>query len=131
MRGNRLLRLLVQFRLPVASSNKPMSLPSEPVLLAGPAAMVKSSKGLVVPLLAAAPAAICGSWLATLPPASELLFEFQGVLLLELKVMLLLKVLLLFPVAALRLTKILLVMRRFAQLLKQGMSGEPWVSHRL
>ena len=86
------MRLFVQLSKPV-SNNNPMSFPSVPELLAGPAAMVKFSKGLSVQVFTEAWSTICGSWLATLPPASALPFNDHGAGTSVLNVILLLNVL--------------------------------------
>src|SRR5690349_4346974 len=96
MNGMRLDLVLVQFRLPVGSKSKPISLPSVPELFAGPAATVKSRRGLFVPASTEAWAAICGLCADTLPPPSEFALASQGASLPELNVMLLLNVLKLF-----------------------------------
>src|SRR6266496_2090384 len=115
--GKRLVRLVVQLRLPTTSYRRPMSFESLPLLLAGPAAMVKFNKGLSTPAFTEAWSTIWGSWLGTFPPASTLLLLSQGVLTPALKVILLLKVLKLFWFAASRRTKILLVIVKKRQLL--------------
>src|SRR5204862_7344638 len=76
--GSLLVRLVVQLRLPVASYNKRISLPSLPLLFAGPAAIVKSRRGSIVPALTAASFTIWVSWLETFPPLFILLFSVHG-----------------------------------------------------
>src|SRR5258706_15447808 len=94
--------------------------------------MVKSFKALLVPAFTAACATICGSWLVTLPPASTLLLLAHGVLFTALNVILLLKVLKLFWLAASRRTNMLLVIviKRLLPA-KQSRLPLPGPNHRL
>lgn len=133
--GIRLVRLFVQFRLPVASYSNPISFGvgvSDELLFAGPAAIVKFNNGFAVPLFTETWSAIWGSWFSTLPPALLLLFTAHGLFTPALKVMLLLNVQNEVLAAALRSTKILLVSSRFLQSLeKQTVGDTAAVYHKL